>query len=87
MAASTKAKPPTSKNPHHDDGDFQHPHLTRGEHRPWQWRIVGLARDRHRLETSCLSQSKAPALKRLTAEADASHDGQRLDRFLSDAPA
>jgi 23S rRNA pseudouridine1911/1915/1917 synthase len=26
---------------------------------------------------------KAPALKRLNAEADASHDGQRLDRFLS----
>jgi len=26
---------------------------------------------------------KAPALKRLSAEADASHDGQRLDRFLS----
>jgi 23S rRNA pseudouridine1911/1915/1917 synthase len=26
---------------------------------------------------------KAPALKRLHAEADASHDGQRLDRFLS----
>ena len=27
---------------------------------------------------------KAPALKRLSAEADASHDGQRLDRFLSE---
>ncbi len=29
------------------------------------------------------SSEKAPALKRLHAEADASHDGQRLDRFLS----
>lgn len=28
--------------------------------------------------------AKAPALKRLHAEADASHEGQRLDRFLSE---
>ena len=29
-------------------------------------------------------EAKAPALKRLSAEADTSHDGQRLDRFLTE---
>ena len=83
MAASTKAKPPTSKIPITITAIFS-TRTWRGVNTvPGNGVLSGSSRDRHVLRPHA-SVKESSALKRLHAEADASHDGQRLDRFLSE---
>src|SRR5680860_356996 len=83
MAASTKAKPPTSRIPITITAIFN----TR------TWRGVNTVPGNGVLSGSLMTAivrdlmpqpSKAHPLKQLSAEADASHAGGRLDRFLSE---
>ncbi len=79
-----EGKAADQQDSHHDDGNFQHPHLTRGEHRAWQWRIVGLARDRHpRRPHASIEEDTSPQAACRGSRCRA-HEGQRLDRFLAE---
>jgi 23S rRNA pseudouridine1911/1915/1917 synthase len=64
------------QHPHHDHGDLEQTHLTRGEHRPWQGRVASLTRRPfHGLMSS--------HLEHIDIEAGESHRDMRLDRLLS----